>query len=79
MQAAFAEQQAEIAAGLEDLGAFGLGRLFRGAVLDQLDAEHQAFAAHVADDVVFFFQLLQSGEKDGCPSRASWPAAFRAR
>ena len=46
----------------DDLRAFGLGRFFRRAVFHQFDAEHQTFAADVADDVVFFLQLLEAGE-----------------
>jgi hypothetical protein len=34
---------------LEDAGALGLGGFFRAAVLDQLDADHQAAPADIAD------------------------------
>ena len=63
-KAAFAEQQAEVAAGFHDLRAFGLGRFFGRAVLDQFHAQQQALAAHVADDVVLGLQLFQPGHDE---------------
>ena len=55
------KKQAQIATGFQDLRAFRLGRLFGRAVFHQLDAEHQTFAANVANDVVFFLQPNESG------------------
>src|SRR6266404_1524496 len=61
-KSAFAEKQAHFFAGLHDLRAFFLGRLLRLSIFHQLDPEQQSFAAHIADDVVFFSQLSESGE-----------------
>ena len=47
-----AQQQPKVPAPLHDLRAFGFGRFLAGAVLDQLYAEHQSFAAHVTHDSV---------------------------
>ena len=53
------------------------GRFFRGAIFHQLDPEHEAFAADVADDVVLFLQALQAGEQVVADVERSSPAAFR--
>ena len=64
-EAAFAEEQAELAGVFDGLGAlFATGR-FRRAVLHKLDAEHQALAANIADDFVFSFQFFQASENVG--------------
>jgi len=64
-EAAFAEEQAELAGVFDGLGALFTTGSFRRAVLHKLDAEHQALAANIADDFVFGFQFLQASEKVG--------------
>ena len=61
---------------LEDLRALGFGRLFRRAILHQLDAEHQAFAAHVADDLVLLPSVLRGQPEDELPILSEFACRF---
>src|SRR5258707_13217639 len=59
---AFAEQESKLSRCLEDLRALGLRGFFRRAIFHQLDAKHEALAAHVSDNIVPRFQLLEAGQ-----------------
>ena len=61
-QTAFAQKEAKFPALLQNLGAFFLSRLFRLPVLDQLDAEHQAFATNISDQVMLFLEAIEAGQ-----------------
>ena len=50
-QARLADEQAHVARKFEDAGAFGLGGLFSLPVFDQLNADHQAEAANLLDQL----------------------------
>ena len=66
-EAAFAEEETEVAALVPDGGAFGGGGCFGFAVGDELDAEHESFAAHLSDELMFFseaFELLDEVAAD---------------
>ena len=52
-----------IARVLEHLRAFGLGGLFRRAILNQLDAEQETFSAHVTDQRMLLLEFLKSGKE----------------
>jgi len=39
-----------------------LAGFFGGAIFDELDPEHQAFAADIPNDLVLRFQLLEAGQ-----------------
>src|SRR5690606_38767214 len=56
---ALAEEQAQLAGVFHRLGALLAARLLGGAVLDELDAEHEPLAPHVADDLVARLQLFE--------------------
>lgn len=61
VEAAFADEEAEVLATFENLRAFGGGGFFGGTILDEFNAEHETFAADFADDGMFFGELVESG------------------
>src|SRR5262245_23848339 len=62
MQAALAKKQTHSPAKLKNLSAFNFGGLFRCPVFYKFNAQHQAFAAHIADNFMFCLELLKPGE-----------------
>jgi len=63
IKAALAYQQTQVTTDLQHLGAFRSGRFFRRAILHSLNAKEQAFAAHIANDIVLLLQALKASEK----------------
>src|SRR5260370_31616973 len=61
-ESAFAKEQTHFLAGFHDLRALVPGRLFPLSIFHQLDPEQEAFSAHVAGDVVFFFPFVEPCE-----------------
>src|ERR1019366_4630426 len=61
-ETAFADEQTHLSREFHNPGAFSLAGFFGLMVLDQLDANHQATAPHVANDVVLELQLPQPSE-----------------
>ena len=53
-------QEAQFARVFQDLRAFGGSRNFGRAVFHHFDSQQKAFAADIADDFVFFLQLIQA-------------------
>src|ERR1019366_6935971 len=58
-ETAFADEQTHLSREFHNPCAFSLTGFFGLTVLDQLDANHQAMAPHVANDVVLEMQLSQ--------------------
>ena len=79
VQAAFADEQAEVFAGFHDLGTLRFGRFLCSAIFNEFDAKHEAFATHIADDIVFFFERFESGHEVRADLEASWPEGFPDR